>query len=102
MQTKEDVMRAKEDSRKMMSNIHGERTKAAEEMRRLLHSEKMKIAREANDLLMRFRKEREETRKEILKSREEILKAFNIWRRFSMEQRKTRAEARLGRRRSKR
>jgi len=94
IQTKEDVVKAREDFQRMMSNLHNERIKSADQMRRFLHNENMKMAKDTSDLLTKFMKERCETQKEMLKSREEILEAFNIWRSFFIGRKRTKPFAR--------
>ena len=77
IRTQEDVTRAKEDTQRMMSNLHGEKMKAAEEMRKFLHSENKKMVKDTRDLLTKFMEEQNQIRNEISE-------ASSIWRNFAI------------------
>ena len=77
------------DANKMLSSIHVDRLRMGKKRSEDRTKFKKTLGKETSELLAGFRKKRIETRKELLRSRNELTNAFGIWRSFSQERKRT-------------
>jgi len=76
---RKEAAKLREDVTAMMSDLHSKTTSMAKERRDERRRSYKLLVKETHDLLKRFKKARNEIRREHSKTRNELLKAFDIW-----------------------